>query len=67
VTVTVTVNGGSSLQQDISSIGAGEVQGVTIPLTPAPQGEVTLEVDVATVPGERVSTNNEASYTVSFE
>jgi hypothetical protein len=67
VTVTVTVNGGGTLQQDISSIGAGEVQSVTIPLTPTPQGEVTLEVEVETVPGERVSTNNEASYTVSFE
>ncbi len=67
VTVSVTVNGGNTLQQAISSIGAGEVQGVSIPLTPAPEGEVTLEVEAEPVAGERVSTNNKASYTVVFE
>ncbi len=67
ITVSVTVNGGNTLQQDISSIGAGEIQSVTIPLTPAPKGEATLDVDVQTVPGEQVSSNNKASYTVSFE
>jgi hypothetical protein len=67
VTVSVTVNGSNTLQQDISSIGAGETQSVTIPLTPAPKGQVTLEVDVQTVPGEQVSSNNKASYTVEFE
>lgn len=66
VTVSVTVNG-STLQQDISSIGAGEQQSISIPLTPTPEGEVTLEVKAETVPGEQVSTNNEASYTVVFE
>jgi hypothetical protein len=40
---------------------------VTIPLTPTPEGETTLEVKVDTVPGEQVSTNNEASYVVVFE
>ncbi len=67
VTVSVTVNGGNTLQQDISSIGPSEVEGVAIPLTPAPTGEVTLEVEAEPVPGERVSTNNKASYTVVFE
>jgi CARDB len=67
VTVSVAVNGGNTLQQDISSIGAGEIQSVTIPLTPTPKGEVTLEVEVQTVPGEQVSSNNVASYTVTFE
>ncbi len=67
VTVTVTVSGGQTLQQDISSIAPGETQSVTIPLTPAPSGQVTLDVEVQPVPGERVSTNNEASYTVVFE
>lgn len=67
VTVSVTVDGGNTLQQDISSIGAGETQGVTIPLTPSPRGRATLEVDVQTVPGEQVSDNNKASYTVEFE
>lgn len=67
VTVSVTVNGGNTLQQDISTIGAGETASVSIPLTPAPSGEVTLEVEVETVPGEQVSENNVASYTVEFE
>jgi hypothetical protein len=67
VTVSITVDGGNTLQQDISSIGAGETQGVTIPLTPSPRGRATLEVDVQTVPGEQVSDNNKASYTVEFE
>jgi hypothetical protein len=67
VTVSVTVSGGSTLQGTIESIGVGETESALIPLTPAPKGEVTLEVDVETVPGEKVSTNNKASYTVAFE
>jgi hypothetical protein len=67
VTVSIEVNGGSAVQQNISSIGAGETESVTIPLTPAPKGETTLNVEVETVPGEQVSSNNKASYTVSFE
>jgi CARDB protein len=67
VTVSVSVNGGPAIQQDISTIAAGEVSSVAIPLTPAPTGQATLEVDVETVPGEKVSTNNSASYTVEFE
>jgi CARDB len=66
VTVSVTVNG-ETLQQDINSIEAGATETVTIPLTPAPTGEVTLEVEAEPVPGEEVSENNEASYTVVFE
>ena len=30
-------------------------------------GETTLEIKVDTVPGEQVSENNEATYTVVFE
>lgn len=67
ISVSVTVNGGNTLQGTIESIGVGETATVSIPLTPAPKGEVTLEVDVATVPGELVSENNKASYTVTFE
>jgi CARDB len=67
VTVTVTVNGGEAVQQDISEIPAGETATATIPLTPAPQGEATLEVVAEPVPGEQVSENNEATYTVTFE
>lgn len=66
VTVSVTVDG-ETLQQDISSIEAGATETVTIPLTPTPKGEVTLEVVAEPVPGEEVSENNEASYTVVFE
>ncbi|MBW8060472.1 MAG: hypothetical protein FVQ78_09155 [Solirubrobacterales bacterium] len=67
VTVSVKVNGGNTLQQDIGSIEPGETQSVTIPLTPAPEGRATLDVDVKPVPGEQVSDNNKASYTVEFQ
>jgi hypothetical protein len=65
--VSVSVDGGNTLQQDISSIEPGEIGTVTIPLTPAPSGTVTIEVEVETVPGEEFSENNEASYTVTIE
>lgn len=64
--VTVSV-GGTEVQGDIETIGAGETAVASILLTPTPSGEVTLEVKVDTVPGEQVSENNEASYTVVFE
>ena len=67
ITVSVSVSGGHTLQGSIESIGAAETASVSIPLTPVPKGEVTLEVEVEPVPGEQVSTNNEASYTVTFE
>lgn len=66
VTVTIAFNG-HTVQQDISSIEAGAEGSVTIPLTPAPKGSTTLEVDVRPVPGEKVTENNKASYTVEFE
>ncbi len=66
VSVSVTVNG-NTLEETIESIAAGETSAALIPLTPAPTGTVTLEVEVDTVPGEKVSTNNQASYTVTFE
>jgi hypothetical protein len=67
VTVSVTVAGGATVDQTLSSIGATEIQTVSIPLVPAPTGNVTLEVEVQSVPGEEVTTNNEAAYTVEFE
>ncbi len=67
ISVSVTVSGGSTLSGTISSIAPEETETALIPLTPAPSGEVTLEVDVATVPGEQVSENNKASYNVAFE
>lgn len=66
VTVTVTA-GGTEVQEDIETIGAGETGTASILLTPTPSGEVTLEVKVDPVPGEKVTENNEASYTVVFE
>jgi hypothetical protein len=67
INVSVSVSGGTTLSGTIDSIGVGESETVSIPLTPAPSGEVTLEVKVDTVPDEKVSENNEASYTVAFE
>jgi hypothetical protein len=64
----VTVKAGATeAADDIETIGAGETGTASILLTPTPSGEVTLEVKVDTVPGEQVSENNEASYTVVFE
>ena len=40
---------------------------MTIPLTSPPSGDVTIDVSVAPVPGEEVTDNNEASYSVTFE
>jgi hypothetical protein len=67
INVSVSVSDGTTLSGTLDSIGAGESQTVSIPLTPAPSGEVTLEVTVDTVPREQVSENNEAAYTVAFE
>jgi CARDB protein len=65
--VSVTVTNQSTVEGSISAIGPAETGTATIPLTPAPSGEVTLEIKVDTVPGEELSTNNEATYTVAFE
>lgn len=67
VTVSVSVGGGSGLDQAIPSLAVGETGTASILLTPAPTGEVQLDVTVAPVPGEQVLDNNEATYTVSFE
>jgi hypothetical protein len=67
VQVSVSVDGGDTLQETIETIAAGEISSVSVPLTPAPTGTVTLEVEVEAVPGENVTDNNEASYTVTVE
>jgi division protein CdvB (Snf7/Vps24/ESCRT-III family) len=67
INVSVSISGGSTLSGTIDTIGAAEQSTVSIPLTPAPSGEVTLEVKVDTVPGEKAADNNEASYSVAFE
>jgi hypothetical protein len=66
VGVTVSVDG-DELEGSIETIGAHESASVSIPLVPAPSGEVTLEVSVEAVPGETITTNNEESYSVIFE
>lgn len=67
IKVSVSVSGGATVSETIDTIGAGESSTVSIPLIPAPKGEKNLEVKVDTVPGEKVSENNEAGYTVIFE
>jgi len=67
VSVSVSVDGGNTLEGTIDTIAAGEIATVTIPLTPTPEGEASLEVEVETVPGEQISENNEATYAVDFE
>jgi hypothetical protein len=67
VTVSAAVDGGSGLEQSIPALGIGETGTASILLTPAPTGEVTIDISVAGVPGEKVLDNNEATYSVTFE
>lgn len=67
ITVSAAVDGGSGLEQSIATLGIGETGTASILLTPAPTGEVTVDVSVAGVPGEKVLDNNEATYSVTFE
>ena len=71
VSVTVTVGQGNDaveLEDTIAEIAAGEQKPVTIPLTQnPPTGQnVPITVRVKAVPGEEVTDNNEAEYTVIF-
>ncbi len=66
VTVVVIADG-KETTQEIPSLEAGTEETAVVPLTPAPEGETKLEVKVEPVPGEQVTTNNEATYTVVFE
>ena len=63
----VSVDGGNTLEGTIEQVGGGEIGTTTIPLTPTPEGEATLEVKAGPVPGENITENNEATYTVVFE
>ena len=65
--VVVVIADGKETTQEIPTLEAGTEETAVVPLTPAPQGETTLEVEVEPVPGEEVATNNEATYTVNFE
>jgi hypothetical protein len=66
VTVAVTFEG-NTIEGEIDEIAVGETGTTTIPLTPAPSGEVTLEVEVEPLPGENFTENNEATYTLLVE
>ena len=66
VTVAVTYEG-NTVTGEIDELPAGETGTAIIPLTPTPSGEVTLEVEVEAVPGEQVTENNEAAYTLVVE
>lgn len=66
VTVAVTFEG-NTIKGEIDELPAGEIGTAIIPLTPTPSGEVTLEVVVEAVPGEQVTENNEATYTLIVE
>ena len=66
VSVSVTVEG-NTLQGEIDEVGAGEEATATIPLTPTPSGETTLEVEVEPVAGETLTENNEATFTLLVE
>jgi CARDB len=65
ITVEVSVGGGATTSGTIETIEAGEIGTATIPLTTVPTGTVTLEVSVVPVAEEQVTTNNEATYTVT--
>ena len=71
VVVQVTVGqGGDAIEAEetIPEIAAGEQKGVTIPLTKQPPTgqNVPITVTVKPVPGEEVTDNNDAEYTVIF-
>jgi CARDB len=67
VPVAVSVNGGDTLEGTIDQVAAAEIGTTTITLTPTPEGEAAIEVEAGPVPGEHITENNEATYTVVFE
>ena len=67
VPVEISVDGGNTLQGSIEQVAVGEIGSTTIALTPTPEGEATIEVKAGPVPGENITENNEATYTVVFE
>jgi CARDB protein len=66
VTVAVTYEG-TTVKGEIDELPAGETGTAIIPLTPTPSGEVTIEVVVEALPGEELTENNEAAYTLVVE
>jgi len=71
VGVTVTVGSGADamkLEETIPEIAAGEAKNVSIPLSSQPPTgqNVPITVNVKPVPGEKVTDNNKADFTVIF-
>ena len=66
VTVSVSFEG-NTIKGEIDELPVGETGTAVIPLTPTPSGEVELEVVVEAVPGENITENNEATYTLIVE
>ncbi len=58
---------GNTIKGEIDELPVGETGTAVIPLTPTPSGEVELEVVVEPVPGENITENNEATYTLIVE
>jgi CARDB protein len=67
IDVVVTING-DELDGTIQALDAGEADTLKIPLTtkPQPGTDTNVEVVVQPVPGEQVTDNNQATYTVVF-
>ncbi len=67
ISVSVTL-GGTSLNGTLQSLSAGQAGTVKIPLTskPSPGTDTTVQVVVSPVPGEQLTDNNTATYTVVF-
>jgi hypothetical protein len=66
VSVAVTYEG-NTVKGEINELPLGETSTALIPLTPTPSGEVTLEIEVEAVPGENLTENNVATYTLLVE
>ena len=68
VQVTAKLSGGGGGSATIPSIPASATKTVQVKLSPAPKtgASGSLTVSVQTVPGEKVASNNRASYTVTF-
>jgi hypothetical protein len=68
IDVEVSING-TVVNGTLQALDAGDIGTVKIPLTakPQPGADTTIEVVVSPVPGEQVSDNNSATYTVVFE
>ena len=68
VLVSITLSGQEPIEEEVPKIPAGSTETVNIALDtlPQPGSEATLDVLIQPVPGEQVSDNNEASYTIIF-